>query len=560
MRPAPNAETSMMMRRYTVLALAALLGAAGCQDLTEAPVTGVAANYFQTAAGANAAVTGTYAQLRGANGALYGGEAEVRMTMVGTDSWDKGGQLLDQSYWNDYNAQLNGSAAGSANNLTDRWRDLYAAINAANTAIGSIGAATDLPEATKNTRLGEARFLRALFYHDLVRTYGGAELTLEPTVGAVTTASRVSPADIYAKAILPDLEFAVANLPVRQAETFRATKGAAQTLLAEVYLTRAATGDFDRARDLTTAVINSGTYRLNPSYRALFCANTDDVTGPCSYAAAQKADAENIFAVTFVGDGGTDAFGNSLHLYWTMAYDLSGIAVPTLARTPAFGRPYRRTRPTNHLLGLFNRTTDTRFDATFQSLWRQPNGDTAVFFPGTATANKVGQGRKYGVSEYGVDLFPTMKKWQDQTRADANTFPGHRDRPLWRLGGVYLLRAEANIRAGRASEAIADINVLRRRAAAAGQNNDMTAAALTAFNASPIDFLLDERERELAGEEPRWWVLARQGAGIFTSRIRAFNANAAPNIKDFHILRPIPQQQIDRTEGNATAFPQNPGY
>ena len=88
----------------------------------------------------------------------------------------------------------------------------------------------------------------------------------------------------------------------------------------------------------------------------------------------------------------------------------------------------------------------------------------------------------------------------------------------------------------------------------------MSAAELTAFNASPIDFLLDERERELAGEEPRWWVLARQGTPTFLARIRAHNANAAAGVRDFHILRPIPQQQIDRTEGNATAYPQNPGY
>jgi hypothetical protein len=546
----------MMTRRHTALALAALLGVAGCQDLKEAPVTGVAADYFQTAAGANAAVTGTYAQLRN----FYGGEQEVRMTMVGTDSWDKGGQLLDQSYWNDYTAQLNGSAGGSANDLTGRWQASYTSINAANTAISSITAATGIDATTKNTRLAEARFLRALFYHNLVRTYGAVTLTLEPTVGVVTTASRTAPAEVYAKAIIPDLEFAVANLPVKQTETYRATKGAAQTLLAEVYLTRAASGDFDKARDLTTAVITSGQYRLNASYRSLFCANTDDLTGPCSYAPAQKADPEIVFSVQFVGDGGTDSFGNNLHLYWVMAYDLSGIAVPTLARTPAYGRPYRRVRPTNHLLGVWNRATDSRYDATFQTLWRQPNGDTAIFFPGTATAVKTGQGRKYGQSEYGVDLFPTMKKWQDQTRADANTFPGHRDRTIWRLGGVYLLRAEANIRAGRPQDAIADINVLRQRAALPGTTNTMSAAEVTAFNANPLEFLLDERERELAGEEPRWYVLARQGTSEFLSRIKAFNASAAPNVQAFHILRPIPQTQIDRTEGGKDAFPQNPGY
>jgi starch-binding outer membrane protein, SusD/RagB family len=545
----------MMKRAHTALALAALAalaGLAGCTDLTERPVTGVDAAYFQTTAGANAAAIGTYSWLR----SFYGGEFEVRTRMVGTDSWEKGGQLLGDSYWNDYTAQLSPSVGSDVQGI---WQAAYQAINAANTAIASIGAATDLDATTKNTRLGEVRFLRALYYFHLVRMYGAAQLNLEPTAGVVIQATRTPAAEIYAKAIVPDLEFAVTNLPVRQSELYRATKGAAQTLLAEVYLTRAASGDFDRARDLTTAVIGSGAYRLNPSFRALFCAGSGD-NGACDYAPSQKADPEIVFSVQYVGDGGTDAFGNNLHLYWVMAYDLTGVAAPTLARTPAYGRPYRRVRPTLHLLNLFNRATDSRYEASFQTLWRQPNGDTAIFFPGTQAAVKTGQGRKYGQSEYSIDLYPTLKKWLDQTRADANTFPGHRDRTVWRLADVYLLRAEANIRAGRASEAIADINVLRARAARPGADNTLGPAELTAFNASPIDFLLDERERELAGEEGRWYTLTRQGEEVFLRRVRAFNPGAAANVKAFHMLRPIPQAQIDRTEGGKDAFPQNAGY
>lgn len=545
-----------MKRTYTVLALAALTGASACTDLTERPVTGVDATYFQTPAGANAAVLGTYAQLRN----LYGGESEVLTTMVGTDSWEKGEQLQAAGFWNDYTAQLTPSVGnvGGVDALLGRWQAMYTAVNTANTAIKAIGDAVGLDAATKNTRLAEARFLRALLYHNLVRTWGAVQLNLEPTVGVVTTASRTAPAEVYAQGIIPDLEFAIANLPVRQSDYFRASKGAAQTLLAEVYLTRAAAGDFDKARDLTTAVIASNQYRLNPDYRSLFCAGTG-ANGACDYSPTQKTDAEFIFAVTFVGDGGTDAFGNSLHLYWVMAYDLGGVASPTLGRQIAYGRPYRRTRPTKHLLSLWNRDTDSRYETTFQSLWRQPNGDTAIFFPGTPTAQKVGQGRKYGENEYTNLMYPTLKKWLDQTRADANTFPGHRDRHLWRLADVYLMRAEANIRAGRAADAIADINVLRARAAKPGTTNTLSAGELTAFNASPLDFLLDERERELAGEEQRWYTLTRLGSSVFLARVKAFNPTATA-VQAFHMLRPIPQTQIDRTEGGATAFPQNAGY
>ena len=443
--------------------------------------------------------------------------------------------------------------------LLGTWQAAYSGVNAANTAIKAIGDAQGIDATTKNTRLAEARFLRALFYLNLVRTWGAVQLNLDPTVGVVTKATRTPTDEIYTKAIIPDLEFAITNLPLKQTDLYRATKGAAQTLLAEVYLTRAAAGDFDKARDLTTAVITSATYKLNASYRALFCAG-ENVDGACDYAPAQKTDPEVVFSVQYVGDGGTDAFGNSLHLYWVMAYDLGGVAAPTLGRTRAYGRPFRRAKPTPHLLSLWNRTTDSRYDATFQTLWRQPNGDTAIFFPGTATATQAGQGKKYGESQYTGLLFPSLKKWLDQTRADANTFPGHRDRTLWRFAEVYLMRAEANIRAGRSSDAIADINVLRARAAKPGTDNSMSAAELTAFSASPLDFLLNERERELAGEESRWFTLTRMGKDVFLARLKAFNAGAAPNVKDFHLLRPIPQTQIDRTEGGATAFPQNPGY
>jgi starch-binding outer membrane protein, SusD/RagB family len=79
------------------------------------------------------------------------------------------------------------------------------------------------------------------------------------------------------------------------------------------------------------------------------------------------------------------------------------------------------------------------------------------------------------------------------------------------------------------------------------------------FNAGPLDYLLDERERELAGEERRFFTLTRMGTDVFLRRVKAYNSTASA-VQAFHSLRPIPQTQIDRTEGGKTAFPQNPGY
>jgi hypothetical protein len=546
-----------MIQTRSALAVAALVGVASCTDLKEYPVTGVTSSYFQTAAGAEAATLGTYSGLRG----IYGGEAEIRLYMIGTDSWEKGEQFdaTGVGYYNDYTLQFTPTVAGS---IQDLWQSAYASINTANTAIAAITASTGLTDVVKNTRLGENRFLRAVYYFELVRSYGAVQLNLAPTQGVSIQAHRTPADSIYSAAIIPDLEFAIANLPLKGGQTdyFRATKGAAQTLLAEVYLTRAAAGDFDKAIQLTSDVIASGKYTLNPSFSSLFCLPTT-TSGACDYAASQKTDPELIFSVTFTGDNGTDAFGNNMHLYWVMWYDNSAYTNPGLARTPAYGRPYRRTRPTRHLLDLFNRATDSRYNASFQTVWLRPAGDTAILLTGASTAETSPSARfgKFGEPQYTNGLFPTLKKWLDQTRTDANVFPGHRDRQLWRLADLYLMRAEANIRAGRASAAIADLNVIRERAAINQANKASNDVDVVAFNASPIDYLLDERERELAGEERRFYTLTRQGSDIFLRRIKAYNSTASA-VQAYFMLRPIPQNQIDRTEGGKASFPQNPGY
>jgi hypothetical protein len=544
-----------MMHTRSALALAALVGVASCTDLKEYPVTGVTSGYFDTPAGAEAATLGTYAGLRG----IYGGENEIRLFMVGTDSWEKGEQFdaSGAGFFNDYTAQFT-STEGSGS-VQGMWQSAYSSINTANTAIASLTASTALAPALKNARLGENRFLRAMYYFELVRTYGAVQVNLEPTQGVSIQAHRTPVDSVYSAAIIPDLEFAIANLPLKGAQTdyFRATKGAAEALLAEVYLTRAASGDFDKAIQLTTDVINSGKYTLNSNFSALFCL-TSTTGGACDYAASQKTDPEQIFSVTFTGDNGTDAFGNNLHLYWVMWYDNSAYTTPGLARTPAYGRPYRRTRPTNHLLTLFNRATDSRFDASFQTAWLRAPGDTAILLTMSNVTETRPSARfgKFGMPQLTNGLFPTLKKWLDQTRTDANVFPGHRDRQLWRMADMYLMRAEANIRAGRPNDAIADLNVIRRRGAVSGQNNDVDVAA---YNASPIDYLLDERERELAGEERRFFTLTRQGSAVFLRRVKAYNSTASA-VQAFHMLRPIPQTQIDRTEGGKASFAQNPGY
>ena len=157
-----------------------------------------------------------------------------------------------------------------------------------------------------------------------------------------------------------------------------------------------------------------------------------------------------------------------------------------------------------------------------------------------------------------------MKKFDDPSRAAANfNDPSTRPVVIWRFSDVYLLAAEAAFKAGDLPNAAAMINVVRQRAAFRTTNSAaQNAAAVIAVTITPaqvtLDFILDERTREFYGEWQRCWDLVRTKSLL--TRVAAWNPiEAGTNIKPFHVLRPIPQDQIDRvTEG--PAFPQNTGY
>jgi hypothetical protein len=97
--------------------------------------------------------------------------------------------------------------------------------------------------------------------------------------------------------------------------------------------------------------------------------------------------------------------------------------------------------------------------------------------------------------------------------------------------------------------------VLHTRAASAAHKNDygVTAGQMT------LDYIMEERERELAGEFTRWYDVTRPGAQYFVDRVKKFNPHAAPNIVTKFALRPIPQSQIDGVIVGPK-YPQNPGY
>lgn len=168
----------------------------------------------------------------------------------------------------------------------------------------------------------------------------------------------------------------------------------------------------------------------------------------------------------------------------------------------------------------------------------------------------------------GVNLqnkyYPSLRKY-NSTQARPGNDPNITSvRPfiVHRFAETYLIAAEAAFKLNNLTEATSLINVVRSRAG----DNDAAKAALIAtteadLTANGIDYILDERSREFAGEQMRWFDLKRTGE-LF-SRVQSFNAQAAAGIQGFHVLRPIPQSQIDLASdptGEDGKYPQNEGY
>jgi hypothetical protein len=543
-----------------------------CEDyLEEELTTGVSASsFYTTPAGFESAVNATYSETK----YFYGPERGWSMTTFGTDvhtnGADGGHKVLN---W--YDGGLNPAQEF----VRDTWRGFYRGINQANAVIHRSEYIEGLSEELKNARLAEVRFLRALYYFNLVRFYGDVHLSLEETEGVETEANRTPAGEIYSQAIIPDLQFAVDNLPSTQDDYGRATKPAAEFLLAKAFMTRAyqpygeGSADAQKAETLMTNVISNYDFELLEDVADLW-----DIDN--------ERNSEVIFAIQnnkSQVDEGVDGQGNRAHLYFLMEYDVQ----PGMTRDTENGRPWKRFRPTPFHLSLWNRDIDSRYDKTYKHVWYSNNegnipkwtqeeagqgfitadkigqpkfnvGDTAIFIPGPGkdaewTAERLGKAPYLVITDdkYDQRLFPTLNKWIDPTRPNRQHTQGQRDVPLMRLADAYLIRAEARIMQGNFEGAADDINVIRRRAAWPGQEADME---ITSAQAT-LDFLLDERARELDGEGHRWFDLAR--TGTLVERVRLHNVEAGDNIQDFHIFRPIPLEQIDRTEGG---YEQNCGY
>jgi hypothetical protein len=603
------------MNRYTKILFISIVGSvivnSSCKKiLEEHPQSGIVPSFFNSPSGVLGGISGVYNDIRG----TWGTEGFSAEMVAGTDEHLAGASASGIQLYT-YNG-LTSSNFGAA------WNVAYTDINTLNGVL-QYGQTIDIPDATRKQYLAQAKFLRAFWYFYLVQTFGDVPLHSTFISAPSQADSRQPVADEYAQIIkdLNDASIDLPNTPTAPFLGKAATKPVALYLLAKVYLTRGwlnnTASDFTQAYTIASGIItNKSTYNLdlwqdyadafNPANdygkETMFVSDHDNDPKYGQYTvggAASGGAAQNLTPWFYIWNYPSNSGLNS---YINGQGKLTNSGSSGMVRDAANGRPYIRTRPnsavgpgtgTRYILdeAFSDRVNDSRYANTFQNVWISnvavsntagaanntrgigytmvPGVDTAVWIPDYEVA---GAPQFNGATPFkGIIIppslwtnsyFPSVKKFMDPTRGSNFNDPSTRPVVMYRFSDVYLIAAEAAFKAGDLANAAAMINVVRQRAAFRKSNTAaQNAAAVTAMTITPadvtVDFILDERSREFYGEWQRWLDLVRTRTLI--TRVKAWNPEAAPNIQNFHMLRPIPQSEIDRVVVGPK-FPQNPGY
>jgi starch-binding outer membrane protein, SusD/RagB family len=489
--------------RARVLALSLLLVAApvsACNDmLTEQPRDRISTEaFFQTPADAKAAIAATYRPL--STGALWGTNLQWALnaatdeSRVGPEEENPNIVALTQLAWTTTNPYIAGSnASGGA------WSGLYQMITRANLVLARVPDIT-MDETQKAQILGEAKFLRALGYFYLVRLYGDVPLVTTPEEQAAL-GGRTPQAQVFAQ-IVKDATEAEAALPLSWPATDkgRATKGAAEALLADQYLWRK---DWANAAANAKKIIDSGIYSLVPNYIQAFLPGSQNRP-------------EEIFAAQSSSATGAPAI------------DIAAWEYPR-AMNPNSNGGWGTWQPLQSFINSYP-AGDYRKDVSFFTQGVDPSGKTVTFLP--------------HVYKYR----PTARPGQQ----DVNW-------PIYRYAEVLLIYAEALNEQGQTATAISYVNQVRARARnGSGAENRASPADLpTSLSQSAARAaIFDERKWELAFEGKRWFDLVRQGFPAFQAAESTDPTVIAANIQPTRMVWPIPQAQIDLNP----SLTQNPGY
>ncbi|TGV04209.1 RagB/SusD family nutrient uptake outer membrane protein [Flavivirga rizhaonensis] len=448
------------------------------------------------------------------------------------------------------------------------WRSFYKIIFNANVILGRIGAIEYSSEEERAAHIAEAKFFRAWSYRGLGIIFGGVPLTLEEATSPVRDYVRASRQDVW-NLIIQDLTEAVPDLPgADDVADGRVTKGAANHLLTEMYII---VQDYDKAISAATEVIENSGYALMQNRFGSRSGEPGDVYWDLFRRDNQNRGSGNTESIwvsqyeylTPGGGRGDNLPRFLMPLYWQLKDD-NGENLFTGPNENFGGRGIGWWAPTDYwLIDVWQNSNADMRNSEFNIIRDiVANNPASAFF-----------GQPIIASGAIDDDFPDpYNRWwnviiakgaplgnfpeeviQDPATGLTTNFANssYRDRYMMRLPETYLLRAEAYLLKGDAASAAGDINIVRAR-----------------VNADPVspgdvdmDYILDERARELFAEELRLLTLMRMDKIV--ERVRKYdpmhNGKYASNgINDHQNLWPIPNQEIERN--TEAVLEQNPGY
>ena len=441
------------------------------------------------------------------------------------------------------------------------WNDFYKQIYDANVILNRIDAIEYPSEDARNIKKGEAKFFRAFAYRGLVTMYGGVPLVLEETDSPKRDFVRDSAAEVWAQ-IIKDLTDAAQFLPGADEveQDGRIAKGAAYHLLAEAYIV---TKDYPKAITAASEVIDNLGYSLMKDRFGTRSNEPGDVYWDLFRRGNQNRGAGNTESIyvsqyEYLVAGGEieDNLARFLvPLYWQLKGNSDDVNLFVGPTRKYGGRGIGWWAASDYMLNQVWQDSGSDIRNSEYNIIRDivaDNPESAYF------------GQKIIESGAITEFSDPLKRWWSAIFAKStpiNNFPAevgdnqanssYRDRYVIRLAETYLLRAEAYYLDGNLDAAADDINEVRKRSMA------------TPITSSDVDleFILDERARELFVEENRLMTLMR--TGTLVERVRTFNPMhngtfGTNQIFDYQHLWPIPNSEIERN--TEAKLDQNPGY
>lgn len=514
------------------------------------------------------------------------------------DFWDDSDASGVYTVWQFTDLVHGSSQAGLMNyagNLTPQsayadyfWLRAYRIIYDANTIVErSAAPESELTDQEKTLIQAEARFFRGFMYKLLANMYGGVPITLEETKEPTRDYVRSSRDETYEQA-MEDLKFAAGNLPdIDEVDDSRVSNLAAWHLLSEVYISL---GQWQDAVNAASTVINFPGMALmttrfgedvDPERNRFPAPFNDTIYGGDVYwdlfrpgnQNRSAGNTEAIWVTQYAVDvpGGSGSNGgfplerqacprtNSANVR-----NSNGKLVPVAPQPNTYltGRGIGGMRPTNYFIrevweksGYAQDMRNSKYNMVRDLPVMNPASDYFgkwVFRDNApivlvSEADTTRNWYPYPAKCTTVGRHPSFLWLPDQTVPGSLTSQArdtYRDNYVIRLAETYLLRAEAYLGNSDKVNAAKDINVVRRRA----QAPDVAAADVN------IDYILDERMRELAFEEYRSFTLRR--LGLLVERCKKYNPLI--QYQEHHNLYPIPYSEIEKNTG--AVLEQNTGY